>query len=155
MANFEYKLVKLRECPAPSTLAMGDEPSKIAEYYRAFIATGERHNPDVESFYVVMLSARRKIMGFVFITQGLLDTIVVHSREVFKAAIVANAHAVVLIHNHPSGDSMPSEADIRVTRDLIKAGKLLQIEVLDHLVMGTPDNNSGYTSIRELGYFAV
>lgn len=155
MANFEYKLVKLRECPAPSSMATGDEPSKIAKYYREFIATGERHNADVESFYVVMLNTRRKITGFVFITQGLLDTLLVHAREVFKAAIVANASAVVLMHNHPSGDSMPSEADIRVTRDLTRAGQLLHIEVLDHIIMGIPDNNTGYTSLRELGYLTL
>ena len=69
---------------------------------------------------------------------------------------MANAAAVVLIHNHPSGDPTPSEADIKVTRDLIRAGQLIKIEVLDHLVMGRPDlnaNAAGFLSLRALGYF--
>jgi DNA repair protein RadC len=75
---------------------------------------------------------------------------------VFRPAIVANAAAIVLVHNHPSGDATPSEADIKVTRDLIRAGQLIKIEVLDHLVMGKPDSNAnvnGFLSLRALGYF--
>ena len=72
----------------------------------------------------------------------------IHGREVFRAAIVSCASAIVLMHNHPSGDSSPSEADIKVTRDLIRAGQLLKIEVLDHVIMG-----SNRASLRELGYF--
>jgi DNA repair protein RadC len=79
----------------------------------------------------------------------------VHPREVFKAAISANAAAVVLAHNHPSGDPTPSEADIKVTRDLIRAGQLLKIDVLDHVIIGhaTPERQKDYASLRELGYF--
>ena len=80
---------------------------------------------------------------------GTLDTILVHQREVFRGAIIAAASALVLLHNHPSGDATPSEADIKVTRDLICAGQLLKIEVLDHVVMGNPK----HSSLRELGYF--
>ena len=86
---------------------------------------------------------------------GTLDTLLVHPREVFRAAIAANAAAVVLAHNHPSGDPTPSEADIKVTRDLIRAGQLLKIDVLDHVIIGraTPERPKDYASLRELGYF--
>ena len=67
----------------------------------------------------------------------------------FRLAIMTSAAAIVLMHNHPSGESSPSEADIKVTRDLIRAGQLLKIEVLDHVVMG----NQNHTSLRALGYF--
>jgi len=79
----------------------------------------------------------------------------VHPREVFKSAISANAHAVVLVHNHPSGDPAPSEADIKVTRDLIRAGQLLKIEVIDHVIIGraTNERQKDYASLRELGHF--
>ena len=89
------------------------------------------------------------------ISDGTLDTILVHPREVFKPAISANAAAIVLTHNHPSGDPTPSEADIKVTRDLIRAGQLLKIEVLDHVILGrkTEDRQKEYVSLRELGYF--
>jgi len=80
---------------------------------------------------------------------GTLDTIVVHAREVFRAAVIAGASAVVLMHNHPSGDPTPSEADIKVTRDLIRAGQLLKIEVLDHVIVGQGKESS----LRQLGFF--
>ena len=78
-----------------------------------------------------------------------------HPREVFKSAIAANAHALVLVHNHPSGDPTPSAADIKVTRDLIRAGQLLKIEVVDHVILGraTAARAKDYASLRELGYF--
>ena len=68
---------------------------------------------------------------------------------------MANASALVLVHNHPSGDPAPSEADIKVTRDLIRAGQLLKIEVLDHVIIGKPtaERPKDYVSLRELGYF--
>ena len=78
-----------------------------------------------------------------------MDTVLVHPREVFRLAVMTNASALILAHNHPSGDPTPSEADIRVTRDLIRAGQLLKIDVLDHIVLG----HSGYASLRSLGYF--
>jgi DNA repair protein RadC len=110
---------------------------------------------NVETLQVLLLNTRRRLLRVAEITDGTLDTILVHPREVFKAAITANAAAVVLAHNHPSGDPTPSEADIKVTRDLIRAGQLLKIEVLDHVIIGraTPERPKDYASLRELGYF--
>jgi len=70
-------------------------------------------------------------------------------REAFRTAVVASAAAVILMHNHPSGDPTPSEADIKVTRDLIRAGQLLKIEVLDHVIMA----HDRHVSLREAGFF--
>ncbi len=110
---------------------------------------------DVEEFQVLLLNIRKRLIRVEKISQGLLDTILVHPREVFRAAIAANAAAIVLVHNHPSGDPTPSEADIKVTRDLIRAGQLLKIEVVDHVIIGraTPERTKDYSSLRELGYF--
>jgi DNA repair protein RadC len=111
---------------------------------------------NVETLQVLLLNTRRLLIRVVEeITDGTLDTILVHPREVFKAAIAANAAAVVLAHNHPSGDPTPSEADIKVTRDLIRAGQLLKIDVLDHVIIGraTAERPKDYASLRELGYF--
>jgi len=127
-----------------------DTPDRIADLLR------ERNRAyEVENFQVVVLNTRRKLIRIDNISQGTLDTILVHPREVFKAAIAANAAAIVLVHNHPSGDPAPSEADIKVTRDLIRAGQLLKIEVLDHVILGraTQDRPRDYASLRELGYF--
>ena len=110
---------------------------------------------EVETFQIVLLNVRRRLIDVRDISHGTLDTILVHPREVFKSAIAANAAAVVLVHNHPSGDPAPSEADIKVTRDLIRAGQLLKIEVLDHVILGrrTQERERDYVSLRELGYF--
>ena len=109
-----------------------------------------------EVFQVLLLNVRRRLIGIpVKVSDGTLDTILVHPREVFQPAITANAAAIILVHNHPSGDPAPSEADIKVTRDLIRAGHLLKIEVLDHVIIGraTHERSKDYASLRELGYF--
>jgi len=110
---------------------------------------------NVETLQVLLLNTRRRLIRVEPVTDGTIDTLLVHPREVFKAAIAANAAAVVLAHNHPSGDPTPSEADIKVTRDLIRAGQLLKIEVLDHVIIGraTAERPKDYASLRELGYF--
>ena len=110
---------------------------------------------NVETLQVLLLNTRRRLIRVAEITDGTLDTILVHPREVFRSAIAANAAAVVLAHNHPSGDPTPSEADIKATRDLIRAGQLLKIDVLDHVIFGraTAERPKDYASLRELGYF--
>lgn len=109
----------------------------------------------VESFQVLLLNTRRRLIRAQEISEGTLDTLLVHPREVFRAAIAANAAAILLVHNHPSGDPAPSEADIKVTRDLIRAGQLLKIEVVDHVIIGraSAERAKDYSSLRELGYF--
>ena len=109
----------------------------------------------VEKFFAVLLNTRRRLIRVEPISQGTLDSVLVHPRDVFKPAIVANASALVLVHNHPSGDPAPSEADVKVTRDIVRAGQLLRIDVLDHVILGrtTADRSQDYVSLRELGYF--
>lgn len=110
---------------------------------------------NVETLQVVLLNTRRRLIRIEEISEGTLDTLLAHPREVFKRAIAANAAAVILVHNHPSGDPMPSEADVKVTRDLIRAGHVLKIEVIDHVIIGraTAERAKDYSSLRELGYF--
>ena len=97
----------------------------------------------------------RRLIRAEQITTGILDTAIVHPREVFKKAIAANASALVLDHNHPSGDPAPSKADIQVTRDLIRAGQLLKIVVLDHVIIGqrTTERDRDFVSLKEMGCF--
>ena len=127
-----------------------DNPATVVQFMRE-----ANRLRDVEEFQALLLNTRKRLIRLEKISQGLLDTILVHPREVFRAAIAANAAAIVLVHNHPSGDPTPSEADIKVTRDLIRAGQLLKIEVVDHVIIGraTPERTKDYSSLRELGYF--
>jgi DNA repair protein RadC len=141
------RLVKEKRAESPVL----DTPDAVANLMRE-----ETRLRNAETFQVLLLNTRRRLVGEpVKIADGTLDTILVHPREVFRPAIEANAAAVVLVHNHPSGDPTPSEADIKVTRDLIRAGQLLKIEVLDHVVIGraTEERPKDYVSLRELGYF--
>lgn len=122
---------------------------RAADYWRAHIVTHPHFNPEVECFVVLHLNVRRRIRGHHLVSIGTLDSLHVHPREVFRTAFAAAASAIVLMHNHPSGEPQPSEADIKVTRDLIRAGQLLKLEVIDHVVVGNPT----HCSLRELGYF--
>jgi proteasome lid subunit RPN8/RPN11 len=145
----EWKIISLRECPTPQELQICDTPEQAAAYWRLHVKQHPYFNPECECFVVVILNTRRRIKGHYLVSIGTMDTILVHPREVFRLAVMASASALVLVHNHPSGDPTPSEADIKVTRDLIRAGQLLRIEVLDHIVIGEPN----HTSLRSLGYF--
>lgn len=127
-----------------------DTPERVADYLREHM----RHF-NKEQFIVLLLNTRRRLVKQEELSQGTLDTILVHARDVFRSAIAANAAAIILVHNHPSGDPTPSEADIKVTRDLIRAGQLLKIELLDHVILGhaTQERVTDWASLRELGYF--
>jgi DNA repair protein RadC len=102
---------------------------------------------DQERFVVACLDTKHRVQCVVVITIGTLDASLVHPREVFKPAILEGSAAVVLSHNHPSGNPEPSREDIQVTDTLTKAGKLLGINVLDHIVYG--DGTDDVVSIRE------
>lgn len=127
-----------------------DTPERVADMLRE-----ENRLYSVECFQLVLLNTRRRLIRVEKLAQGTLDTLLVHPREVFRAAIVAGASSIVMVHNHPSGDPTPSEQDIKVTRDLIRAGQLLKIDVLDHVIIGrrTTNRDRDYVSLRELGYF--
>lgn len=142
-----------------------DSPSAVARYLRPFIV----QNP-TEGFYVLPLDRRCRLCGPVMrhrISSGTADSTPVHPREVFIEAIRSRATFVMIAHNHPSGNVEPSAADLRLTRDLIAAGKLLSIPVVDHVIVGdiasrkTADGKSGaencldavpkHTSLRDSG----
>jgi DNA repair protein RadC len=138
----EFKVVALREMPMPVDMLQCGTPERVVEYWNKTIKDSPQFNPECECFAVIFLTTRRKVRGHILISQGTMDTILVHPREVFRAAVIVSASAVVLAHNHPSGEAQPSEADIKVTRDLIRAGQLLKIEVLDRVVIGKGEHVS-------------
>ena len=146
---YEYKVTTLRECPTPENLLLCDTPDRAAEYWRLHVPTNPYFNPECECFVVLILNTRRRVKGHCLVSIGTLDTILVSPLVVFRLAVITSAAGIILMHNHPSGEAAPSEADIKVTRDLIRAGQLLKIEVLDHVIMGNPN----HCSLREMGFF--
>ena len=97
-----------------------------------------------EMFTVLLLNARHELLKRVTVSVGSLNASVVHPREVFRAAVIEAAAAIVLVHNHPSGDPEPSEDDLTITRRLCQAGEILGIQVLDHVIIGA----KGTVSLR-------
>lgn len=150
----EYKVSKVRDCAWPLEKTM-DNPEPAAAFWRAHIESAAWYRSEQECFCVLMVNTRRKMVGFNLVTLGTLDSCWAQPMEVFRVPVIKAAAAVILAHNHPSGDSTPSEADIKVTRDLMRAGELLKIQVLDSLIIGKPNETKpcGWTSLRELGYF--
>lgn len=104
--------------------------------HRFSSTTSQKH--DRELFVVVLLTAQNDVIGITTAATGTIDMCGIYAREVFKPALLANAASIVVAHNHPSGDPTPSPEDLEVTRLLVAAGKLLQVTVLDHIVIGCP-----------------
>lgn len=150
----EYKVSKVRDCAWPSEKMM-DNPEPAAAFWRAHIESAAWYRSEQECLCVLMLNTRRKLLGFHLVTLGTLDTCYGSTLEVFRVAIMKAAPAIIIAHNHPSGDPSPSEADIKCTRDWIRAGQLLKIQLLDSIIIGKPteQQSRGWTSLRELGYF--
>ncbi|MEX2529750.1 MAG: DNA repair protein RadC [Gemmatimonadota bacterium] len=90
-----------------------------------------------EEFHVLLLNTQHRVLREVLVTRGILDASLIHPREVFRPAILTNAAAVILVHNHPSGDPSPSAEDRAVSRQLTEAGRTVGIRVLDHIVVAT------------------
>lgn len=101
-----------------------------------------------ENFIAMCLNARNQIIRKETISIGSLNASIVHPREVFQPAVTESAASVVLVHNHPSGDVRPSDDDIQLTRRLVKAGEIMGIEVLDHVIV----SEKGYLSMKEKGF---
>ena len=105
------------------------------------------NNEAQEVLVTLMLNTKNSIVGIQEITRGSLSASIVHPREVYKAAILHNAASIILAHNHPSGSPSPSREDIAVTERILKAGKILDIPLLDHVIIGDPR----FVSLKEKG----
>lgn len=126
-----------------------NRPDAIAEHMRPAVA-----GLNVEKFWVLCLNRRSRLLKQVEVTSGTATAALAHPREVFRAAIRESAVAIVCVHNHPSGDPAPSAPDFQVTRMLREAAKAVDIELLDHVVVGRAEadpQGKGYFSFRESG----
>jgi len=122
-----------------------DSPEAAAALLRPHLLDKQK-----EHFVALLLDSRHHLIRMSPIAVGSLSATLVHPRELFKEAIAASAAAVIIAHNHPSGDPEPSEHDVELTRRLVEAGALLGIEVMDHLILGT----DGIVSLKQRGVMA-
>ncbi len=107
-----------------------DKPNKLVSWLNKEIGSS-----DQEEFMVVYLNVKNRIIGYRILFKGTIDSSIVHPREIFKEALLLSSSRVLLVHNHPSGDITPSEADIQSTLKIIEAGKLMGIKVIDHIIV--------------------
>lgn len=126
-----YRLQAIRETSIRLATRQIDGPAEAARLLAPVVADRDR-----EALAVATLDTKHRTTGVEIVALGRLDAVDVHPREVFKLAVLLNAHAILLGHNHPSGDPTPSPSDWALTRRLVEAGQLLGIPVLDHLVFG-------------------
>ena len=105
-----------------------------------------------ESLRVILLDTRYHLIRVEEISLGSINESIAHPRDVFRPAVISSAYAVIVVHNHPSGDASPSQTDHSLTRRLAEAAELLQIKLLDHIIIGAPsEGNPGYFSFKEAG----
>lgn len=143
----EWKVVAVRECPGPEYMSVITTPEHAAAYWRSNIATAPHFNPEVECLAVILLNTKLRAKGHYIVSVGSLNEASAHPREIFRVAVASAAYGIIMLHNHPSGEPDPSDADRRLTRRVREAGDILQIHVRDHVIIG----HERYFSFCEAG----
>ncbi len=143
--DYQVRVELIRELPPPYAEPI-KVPDDVYELFRDEVARWDR-----EHFLTVLLDGAHRVVGVEEVHVGTLNHVPTHPREVMKAALLANACSIIIVHNHPSGDLTPSKADHAVTRILRRAGEILGIECLDHIIIG----RAGFFSFREQGLWTA
>jgi DNA repair protein RadC len=126
-----YRVTLVREAKLTGTYGKITSSAMASALLQTYLADVDR-----EHFVILLLDRKNQVIGVHTVSVGSLTASVVHPREVYKAAVLSNCAALILAHNHPSGDPQPSQEDRAMTKRLVEAGKLLGISVLDHIVLG-------------------
>ena len=132
-SSYEIRVLRLNETPEAPTIA---EPDQAMNYWHSVITEMPWFIPDREICVALTLNTRLRVTGHSLVGLGSVHEALVHPRDVFRAAVAMNAYGVTLMHNHPSGDPSPSNADISITRRLAEGANLLQIRFIDHVIIG-------------------
>lgn len=138
-----FELARRLQAEREERLATLRSPEDVASLFVPKLRDLKR-----EVFYVILLNSANGLLKEVKISEGHLNASVVHPREVFKAAVDELAASVILVHNHPSGNPEPSAEDINVTKQIVEAGRVMSIEVLDHIIVA----GNGFLSMAERGF---
>lgn len=140
------------EVPAYGETVLLDTPEKVYDFYKAVIATEENFESNKEHIIVIALNARLRLIGYNIVSVGTVSETSAHPREILRPVLLSAASAFHLIHNHPAGNPSPSRNDELVTRRMVEAASLMQLNFLDHVIMGIPSPcRKPYYSFREAG----
>lgn len=123
-------------------------PKSIWEITRDLLLAEDKYDQSKEHFWVFHLNVANKINLIELVSLGTLNSSIVHPREVFTRAVGERSAGIIIAHNHPSGNPVPSDADLGITKKLVEAGKILGIEVLDHVIVSL----TSYISLKQKGY---
>ena len=129
--EYSVKRTYVGACEASEHYSL-DNPKSVTNMLKLV----DIHSDDQENFMVLLLDTKNRPKGLSRICRGLLDRCHAHPREVFKPAIIAGCSKIILVHNHPSGNCVPSPQDINLTENMIKCGDILGIKVVDHIIVG-------------------
>lgn len=141
VTRYRIALVREDDTQVPPRANLSS-PRGVYRFMREFLADADR-----EEFIVLCVSTRNDLVGYNVVSMGSLNASIVHPREIFKAAILLNASSVIIVHNHPSGDPAPSREDREVTRAIAEAGRILDIPLHDHVIVG----EERYFSFKDAG----
>lgn len=131
-----------------------NKPEDSALFFNEVVARSPWFDTEKECVVIILLDVQYRIKGWSLVSLGTQNSCLLHSREVLRAALVGGAYAFVLMHNHPSGDPTPSSSDLKVTREVRGAGAAVDIQMLDHVVVGRPacdPTGLGFYSFRTAG----
>ena len=142
--NKRVELEKEVSMNCPDLVSVIRSPEDAAMVSKGFMHIHE--NPE-EYMYMICMNTKNRIIGVFEVSHGNVNSSIVGIREIFQKALLANAVSIILIHNHPSGDPTPSREDIAVTKRIVEAGKIIGVEVLDHIIIGDQ-----YSSLKEKGH---
>lgn len=149
-----WKVTAVCEAPVERGTRTLETPAQVLAFWNEYVVRHPIYTPDQEAFVVFCLNRKCRLIGWQLVTIGTATAALIHPREAYRAAIIANASSIICAHNHPSGDPAPSSADLQITRQLQAAGRAVEISMIDHVVIGMPardPNGRGYYSFREAG----
>jgi DNA repair protein RadC len=129
--------------PSPTTELFS--PKQTAAYWKSHISKAAWYDPEREQLVLATVNAKMKTTGFYLISLGNINSTIADPREIFRAALLANAYGFFLMHNHPSGETQPSSADRQITKTVIDGAKILNLTFYDHIIVG----KKSYYSFRE------
>ena len=125
------------------------QPEDAANILKKVLAAEQPIDQDKEHFWIFGLNSRNLVQYLELVSLGTLNASLVHPREVFRLAVMKGIAQTIMAHNHPSGDPEPSRDDLLITKRLVEAGKILGIEVIDHIVIGGPEDKNPAMSFKE------
>jgi DNA repair protein RadC len=127
-------------------------PQNVFVFWEDIISKDPTYEPDKEHLIAILVDVKHKPQGYHVVSVGSLNEALAHPREVFRAAIVGGSYGFILLHNHPSGDPSPSDADRRLTRRIQEGADLLQVKLLDHVICGDAEGGrQPFYSFRQSG----